>query len=367
MPEFAFPPEQPWLLTPQVALLINLALSAILVGALVYVLRRPRRPASRAELVWGVIGIVSTTLLARIVWGCTLTTELGKHRETQSSDFGFFLFSLLAILLLIVSCPARVRTATGAGTYSAVGFSLLCVMGFVMGWLWPAVRGAQESARRSVCHGHLKQNIIALHNDMETRGRFLTSVIDDGQQPARSWRVELLPYLDGIRLRKLYHDDEPWNGPSNSQLLDLMPSTYSCPSAPDDGTRHQKFTAYAMVTGETVFGTSAGRTWDELRDERQSNLHVEPRSTIAIVEACGRQIPWLEPRDVQLVDEAISINRPGAKPGTSRSILSSHHPYHANVALVDGRIKTLSEKIDPAVLKALLTVPCREPVAIPDK
>ncbi len=367
MAEFAFPPARPWLLAPDVAFLINIAIVVILLGSIVYLLRRPRRPASRVELVLGLSGVFATTLLARTVWGSVAEPGSPTDGRTQQSDVSFFMFQMLLIVLLNSACLARVGCPTDKPSYASGGFLTVSLIGVLMGWLLPAARNSQESARRSNCRGRLTSVLQATHEDQARRGRFCPPVIRDSQQPDRSWRVELLPYIDAQPLRKLYKDDEIWNGPSNSTLLSQRPRTYGCPSEPSDGVEPQQFTSYAMVTGETAFGTSVGRTPDEIPRPNWFESLKDDREKIAFVEACGRQIPWLEPRDVQLVDDSISMNQPGPKPGTSRSILSSYHPYGVNVALANGSTRTLSEKIDPAVLRALLTIPSREPAAIPDK
>lgn len=73
------------------------------------------------------------------------------------------------------------------------------------------------------------------------------------------------------------------------------------------------------------------------------------------VEACGRQIPWLQPHDVALEPGTVGINLPGDKPGASRGMLSSYHSQSANVAFADGSVRTLSERVGPEVLRAIMT------------
>lgn len=367
MSEFAFPLRRPWILAPELATLINVVIVVILLGTMIYLMKRQRRPASRTEKILVVSGMFATALLARTVWGSVSEPGSPTDGRRQESDVCFFVFHLLLLLLLNLACFARVSDPAGKPSSASGGFFVLSLVGVLIGWLLPAAQNAREEARRTDCRGRLTTVIGATHEDQARRGRFCPSVIRDGQKPDRSWRVELLPYIDSQPLRKLYKDDETWNGPSNSKLLSQRPRTYVCPSEPYDGVESQGFTSYAMVTGETAFGTSVGRTPDEIPQPNWLESLKDDREKIAFVEACGRQIPWLEPRDVQLVDDSASINQPGPKPGASRSILSSYHPYGVNVALANGSTRTLSEKIDPAVLRALLTIPNREPTAIPDE
>ncbi|WP_437207243.1 DUF1559 family PulG-like putative transporter [Planctomicrobium sp. SH664] len=76
--------------------------------------------------------------------------------------------------------------------------------------------------------------------------------------------------------------------------------------------------------------------------------------TILLVEACGRNIVWTEPRDVDFTRESIGINRPGSTPGESGSILSSFHSKGSQALMADGTVRDLAASIDPAVLRSLL-------------
>jgi prepilin-type processing-associated H-X9-DG protein len=108
------------------------------------------------------------------------------------------------------------------------------------------------------------------------------------------------------------------------------------------------FTAYAAATGPmTAFPKSQALPPEQITDGK---------STIILFgEASGLNIVWTEPRDIDTARLPVGINLPGCRRGDSHGTLSSYHRGGANVVFADGRVKYLSEQIDPSVLKALLT------------
>ena len=52
------------------------------------------------------------------------------------------------------------------------------------------------------------------------------AVLGKDGRPLLSWRVLLLPYVEGQELYREFHLDEPWDSPHNIQLLERMPSAY---------------------------------------------------------------------------------------------------------------------------------------------
>jgi hypothetical protein len=68
------------------------------------------------------------------------------------------------------------------------------------------------------------------------------------------------------------------------------------------------------------------------------------------------QIIWTEPRDVDVDSQPAGINLAGNKPGHSQGWLSSYHKHSTRVLMADGSVRTLSQVIDPALLKKLVTI-----------
>ena len=81
------------------------------------------------------------------------------------------------------------------------------------------------------------------------------------------------------------------------------------------------------------------------------------------MEACGTRIVWTNPEDIDVDSATIGINLLSHEPGLSDGIMSSHHTGGAQAALADGSVRFISADTDPKILKALLTVDGKEPVA----
>jgi hypothetical protein len=78
-------------------------------------------------------------------------------------------------------------------------------------------------------------------------------------------------------------------------------------------------------------------------------------NTMMLVEACGRQIVWTEPRDVDASSPTLGINVDGEHLGESPGFASSYHTGGFQTTMADGSVHFISENIEPEVLKALTT------------
>ena len=90
---------------------------------------------------------------------------------------------------------------------------LLVLLGYLIlvALLLPAVSRAREAARRRQCANQLKQIVLALLNYREANGCFPPAYIaGKNGKPMHSWKVIILPYIDGDSLYKQYRFDEPW-------------------------------------------------------------------------------------------------------------------------------------------------------------
>lgn len=79
---------------------------------------------------------------------------------------------------------------------------VIAIIGVLVALLLPAVQSAREAARRAACNNNLHQQVVACHNYLSARGTFPPGAEStaggswaDGY--GASWRVHLLPYIEG--------------------------------------------------------------------------------------------------------------------------------------------------------------------------
>lgn len=206
-----------------------------------------------------------------------------------------------------------------------------------------------EASRRTQCRNNLKYIGLGLHNYHDHFNMFPPGPIF-AERPL-TWRIEILPYIDQQPLFNQYNSHEPWDSPQNAKLLDRRPPTYLCPSHPHapsiPGNKH--IASYVALTG-------TGTLWDQAQPTlKLRDITDGSSNTIGIVEAAGLNPIWMAPDEANLEELPLAINQPGAQRGESHGAMSSYHRDFVNVLFMDGSVRTISEKTDPAILKALST------------
>jgi hypothetical protein len=225
---------------------------------------------------------------------------------------------------------------------------------FLTVWLL-SVPIAQKAARRSVCQGHLKQIVVALHYYHEQYGCFPPAVVrDKSGQPMHSWRVLLLPYMEQQPLYASYRFDEPWDGPNNKKLHLVDMPYYACPEQPGRGSNPITDTSYVVVVGPRT-------AFPEDRCVALSDITDDQGNTLLVVEVAGSGIHWMEPRDLHVTQIARQINPP-----RGQGVSSRHPPGGANVVMADGTVKFLDAKsLTADQIEAMVTIAGGETVAVP--
>lgn len=262
---------------------------------------------------------------------------------------------LLVGLLALVHCSLALRAGNlNVRRQAEVIVQVLMATGAVILvglFMLPATRNAREASRRSQCKNNLKQIGLAHHNFQDERGHFTDSIVRLKDRAPYSWRVELLPYIDQAPLFHVYQKAAAWDSPANIEIAQKQILTYSCPSLPrelDKNAAGHYHTAYAVVTGAgTAFPNGKGLKLQQIKDGTSN--------TVLVVEACGQQIVWSEPRDIELSSLKVGVNLPGTQPNHSPGTWSSFHRGGAHTLLADGSVRFISEKVDPNVTKALLS------------
>lgn len=291
-------------------------------------------------------------LFVSIVCGAQSEAPIPVGAATGWIVMGAFLITLLSMMVSAGVLFAGVRRrvwSTWPLWGLGAGFVLLLYS------LTPGLGGTREAARASHCRSNLKQIGIAMHEVLELDGAFPASVVrSEEPRPPRSWRVDLLPHLDEQALRSKYTDSKEWTATANLPVAQQGPRGYICPSNPHrEDAAKRTFTAYVLPTGpEQPFDDAARRKVSDFQDGLSQ--------TLLVVEACGLDIVWTEPRDVPVDSAPVGINLPGTARGTSPGLLSSHHPRGqrggAYAAFGDGTVQFLSGNTDPQVLRAMTTI-----------
>lgn len=224
---------------------------------------------------------------------------------------------------------------------AVVGIGGVCVIGILIALLLPAVQAAREAARRTQCMNHLRQIDMAMivYADANEGKLPPAYTVDENGQRLHSWRTLLLPYLDQAMLYDQIRLDEPWDSPHNRQFHDRVMPFYSCPSSSGELTD----TSYMVVVGdETAFppdGKAIG----------MSEIIDGSSQTILVTEVSHSGVNWMEPNDLEF-DQMVF------QPNTGLGEPESEHPGLVMAAFADGHVESISEDVDPEVLKAQFTI-----------
>ncbi|MEZ5941726.1 MAG: DUF1559 domain-containing protein [Planctomycetaceae bacterium] len=297
-----------------------------------------------------------------------------KDDDREETAFALFVIAVLsAVWFLCMTDVSRPRGRVQEGYWTIPGYWMLCMFGTVMvtmlrherigvtqllfallgiAVLSPftlalSANSQPHGAKLNQCKNNLKQIGLALHNYHDSYESLPAQLEGD---PPVSWRVAVLPYLDHAPLYNEYVRSLEWNSGANVAVAMTEVRELTCPSVPPELRQGEyPYTAYAVPYG-------SGTSWASHRHFRFDEIKDGTSNTIAVVEACGQQIPWAEPRDVPLLETPIGFNLPGSRPHRSEGLLSSYHPGGGSQVLFgDGRVQHLSPEVDSDILKALLT------------
>jgi prepilin-type processing-associated H-X9-DG protein len=199
------------------------------------------------------------------------------------------------------------------------------------------------------CCGNLKFMGLAMHNyGQATKYLVPAYCADAAGHPMHSWRVLVLPFLEGDEFYSRCRLEEPWDSPHNRALaggigfgMDGVHPLYHCPS---ESSSDNFDATYVTFVGEKAYSPGARpRTFKEITDGLSN--------TIWLGEMADSGIPWMEPRDLQFDEMSFKIGDRGHP-----SIRSAHPAGGANVSFLDGSVRWLNENTDSAIIRALITV-----------
>lgn len=157
------------------------------------------------------------------------------------------------------TCGNRVRFRPRRGFTLVEMLVVIAIIGALIALLLPAVQAAREAARRSDCQNNLKQLGLAFHNHLDAHGGFpALSMFENAASPigapARSWVVDILPFLEQEPIRKNYRLSEPFDSANNQAVVANVIRVLQCPTSPVMNRVTQLYSVAGVSLGSTVRG-----------------------------------------------------------------------------------------------------------------
>jgi uncharacterized protein DUF1559 len=198
---------------------------------------------------------------------------------------------------------------------------------------------AMDTAHRDRRLSQFRQLGIAMHMFLDARKHFpSTAIRDNDGNPLLSWRVAILPYLEGgDQLYKQFHLDETWDSPHNRTLITKMPGLFADPD-PNlaDLAKEGKTTFVVPVAPETIFFNDKGATIGDVTDGTAKTIlavEVEPL----------RAVVWTKPDDWE-----VDVQNPlrGVERDDRKNFVA---------LFADGHLEVIPVNVDFKKLRGLLT------------
>ena len=257
----------------------------------------------------------------------------------------------IGFAVVVLGVVAVIRSVEWRWTWRNVLLAVVILL-ILVGLLLPAIQVPRESHRQAACMNNLKQLALALLNYHSDHGHFPPACVTDADgKPMHSWRVLILPYMEGKALYDQYDFDEPWDGPNNSKLADQVSWEFDCPNEPDTD-RDFSVTNYVAVVGPRTVWRDGGMSLEDIPDGGGN--------TIMLVEVADSKINWMQPTDLSW-EEALGQVAPKSSAGIAFRHTEGETYFHhgirvTNAVLADSSLRILLEGISPKTLEALLTI-----------
>lgn len=188
-----------------------------------------------------------------------------------------------------------------------------------------------DTATQMKNSNNLKQVALAVHNFHHTYNQFPigeSPIIKyrDGQ-PLLSWRVHLLPFVEGDGLYKQFKLDQPWDSPDNLKLLDRIPKVY------------QNLDYKGLGSHTTVLAINGpGAVFNPGEKLHFRNVTDGTSQTVLVINAGpDKAVPWTKPQDLTYQTDAIV-----------KSLGDVNDPFM--VMFADGAIYPIRKTIDERTL-----------------
>lgn len=152
----------------------------------------------------------------------------------------------------------------------------------------PGIVSLFEAERAERNKNNMRQLGLAFHNYHDTYNHFPAAngngVRGAGQKTGLSWRVHLLPFVEGAALYNKFNMDEDWDSPHNKALIEQMPAVFKV-----EGVDKPGFTSVHVFTGDdTAIGTDNGTGIRNITDGTSTTI-------LAVVAGSDAAEIWTKP------------------------------------------------------------------------
>jgi hypothetical protein len=166
--------------------------------------------------------------------------------------------------------------------------TLTCAVLFAGALAVPPARGEEPTEKElRTARKDLREIAVGIHTAYDTNQVLPGNIASKDGKPLLSWRVAILPFIEGDTLYKTFDLTEPWDGPNNKKLIEKMPKVF----APARG---------KAKAGETFYRTFTGK--DALFGEKGPNFKLseipDGLSKTALVVEAGDPVIWTKPDDL---------------------------------------------------------------------
>jgi prepilin-type N-terminal cleavage/methylation domain-containing protein/prepilin-type processing-associated H-X9-DG protein len=238
-------------------------------------------------------------------------------------------------------------------------FVVLAIIGILASLLLPAVAAVREQSRRVDCVSRLRQQSLGLHQFHSVHGRFPFG----NEAPTtrkQSWCSAILPHIEQNSLFENWDRQAAWDDiRSNRAHAATVLSIFRCPSSVEE---YPGDTDYAAIIGSALAdaGSIVGFEINNGVLIRSTTRRRSPVSIAEIFDGTSETIFVAEVVD-RLPEEhglwadggnAISHDNGGINISGSGEIFS-RHPAGAQIAMVDGAVRFLSQTVELRVIGAL--------------
>lgn len=210
-------------------------------------------------------------------------------------------------------------------------------------------RSGRPSSARSQAKNQLKHLGLAMHRFHDVHGAFPAGGTFDGFGVGlHSWTTELLPYFEpggGTGIVGEIQRDQPWDAPVNRWAMRQPIPELLGPSMPQSSWVDERgFAATHYAANSWLLGQNASLSIRDIKDGMTNTLMIgQIRDQIP---AWGNPVNWRDP----------------TRQLNSAEAFGSLHTGVVQFLLVDGSVRSISENVDPLVMRAIASPAGGEPV-----